>query len=599
MPQPDVGPRSAARNAAWIQEAFKADRAAMLKQMEHQHAALLKRINEWCDVQAKAEAERARRFVEPLEENFSGEGSVEEEKARLRAVAHQLQKEREELQAWKTSALVNVSKKETAVANVASAALAMESGSMARVRWQLATSRIIDLLQTSSRKESLAAKMKKNMNQSMLASLAAGRASEKEEARQSKFLEEDEEVKTPKEILLWGIPWLKKIVTGYYFELFFVFLIIVNCGTMIAQIELIGGKLAYEVGLQTTPVDTADEFFFWAELCFGLAFTFEIIVKFIAFGILGFWKLAWNWMDLFVVLTWIIDVLGAAVEINPMMFRVLRMAKLGRIVRVLKVIQQFDSLHLLLGSIRASFDILAWSALVLLIMMTVCALAMSQFVQGWIEATPSADADLRQEVWRLFGNVGRGLVSMFELTLANYAGITRSMMENVSPWFAVGILAYKLVVGFAVLKVITGIFIQQTMRVANEDDELLVLQKKRLVESHAKGVGTLFKELDADGSGALDKDEFTRALSDPRFRVWLSALDLQSSDAENLFNLLDDGDGSISYQEFLSGAKRLKGGAQSIDLVTLMRECGNMHTDIRQLSFTVEKMAERMKLMKH
>ena len=26
------------------------------------------------------------------------------------------------------------------------------------------------------------------------------------------------------------------------------------------------------------------------------------------------------------------------------------------------------------------------------------------------------------------------------------------------------------------------------MRVANEDDELLVLQKKRLVESHAKGV---------------------------------------------------------------------------------------------------------------
>lgn len=66
----------------------------------------------------------------------------------------------------------------TKVANVASAALAMESGSMARVRWQLATSRIIDLLQTSSRKESLAARMKKNMNHSMLASLAAGRASD-------------------------------------------------------------------------------------------------------------------------------------------------------------------------------------------------------------------------------------------------------------------------------------------------------------------------------------------------------------------------------------------------------------------------------------
>lgn len=43
-------------------------------------------------------------------------------------------------------------------------------------------------------------------------------------------------------------------------------------------------------------------------------------------------------------------------------------------------------------------------------------------------------------------------------------------------------------------QVITGIFIQQTMRVANEDDELLVLQKKRLVESHAKGVPWLHSQ---------------------------------------------------------------------------------------------------------
>ncbi|CAJ1339824.1 unnamed protein product, partial [Effrenium voratum] len=161
-----------------------------------------------------------------------------------------------------------------------------------------------------------------------------------------------------------------------------------------------------------------------------------------------------------------------------------------------------------------------------------------------------------------------------------------------------GILVYKLVVGFAVLKVITGIFIQQTMRVANEDDELLVLQKKRLVESHSKGVGALFHELDTDGSGALDREEFKRALQDPRFRLWLAALDLQSSDAENLFTLLDDGDGSISYQEFIGGARRLKGTAQSIDLVTLMRECGTMHNDIQAVRQAVDKMADKLKLIR-
>ena len=58
------------------------------------------------------------------------------------------------------------------VANIASAAMAIEHGNIARARWHMATSRIIDLLQ-GGRKQSLVEKMKKNMNNSMLASLAA------------------------------------------------------------------------------------------------------------------------------------------------------------------------------------------------------------------------------------------------------------------------------------------------------------------------------------------------------------------------------------------------------------------------------------------
>ncbi|CAE7213099.1 unnamed protein product [Symbiodinium sp. CCMP2592] len=109
----------------------------------------------------------------------------------------------------------------------------------------------------------------------------------------------------------------------------------------------------------------------------------------------------------------------------------------------------------------------------------------------------------------------------------------------------------------------------------------------------------LFRELDSDGSGALDEGEFKEALKDPRFKIWMAALDLQSSDAENLFKLLDDGDGQISYQEFLAGAKRLKGTAQSIDLVTLMRSSGQMQVDIQELRSTVDKMAEKLTLIRH
>ncbi|CAE7340371.1 scn4ab [Symbiodinium pilosum] len=510
-------------------------------------------------------------------------------------MAESLEKEKAELDRWKSSALVEISDHKNAVANAAAAALALEGPqSMAKIRWKLATARIVNLLGKKD-KMSLVEKMKKNMKNSMLATVPD--FSHVPTERQKSTVEMVES-RSMQEMLLRGIPWLRRVVTGYPFELFFVSLILLNCISMMVQIELFGLALATTLGIQTGTTSEYGEVFFLIELGFGFVFSAEILIKFFAFGLLDFWKFGWNLLDLFIVLTWAVDAGGLAVEINPMVFRMLRIAKLGRIVRVLKVIQRFDSLHLLLGSIRASFDILAWSALVLLILMTVCALALSQFLQGWIEASTAADSAVRQEVWTLFGTVGRAIVSMFELTLANYSGITRSLMENVSAWFAVAILIYKLVVGFAVLKVITGIFIQQTMRVANEDDELLLLQKKRLVDSHAKGVGMLFRELDEDGSGALDEQEFKRALKDPRFKIWMAALDLQSSDAENLFKLLDDGDGQISYQEFLAGAKRLKGSAQSIDLVTLMRSCGQMQVDIQEMRVVVDRLADKMTLMK-
>ena len=60
---------------------------------------------------------------------------------------------------------------------------------------------------------------------------------------------------------------------------------------------------AEDIGVISTPIDTLDDFFWTAEFVFGICFAVEISFKFAAFGIVGFWKYAWNWMDLFVA-TW-------------------------------------------------------------------------------------------------------------------------------------------------------------------------------------------------------------------------------------------------------------------------------------------------------
>merc|ERR1719499_3087492 len=55
--------------------------------------------------------------------------------------------------------------------------------------------------------------------------------------------------------------------------------------------------------------------------------------------------------------------------------------------------------------------------------------------------------------------------------------------------------------------------------------------------------------------------------------AYLSAIGIDPSEAQGLFKLLDDdGSGSVSIEEFITGFLRLKGGAKAVDMVMLLYE---------------------------
>ena len=151
-------------------------------------------------------------------------------------------------------------------------------------------------------------------------------------------------------MLLRGVPCLRRVVTSYVFELIFVSLILLNCISMMVQIEFFGLFLATSMGIKTGMDTDYNDVFYNIELVFGLVFSAEILVKFVGFleiwlelagpvyckfpssvttvseRTLGIHVCLWMVHELgavqkhMQVLTWAIDAGGLAVEINPMVF---------------------------------------------------------------------------------------------------------------------------------------------------------------------------------------------------------------------------------------------------------------------------------------
>merc|ERR1712107_162449 len=129
------------------------------------------------------------------------------------------------------------------------------------------------------------------------------------------------------------------------------------------------------------------------------------------------------------------------------------------------------------------------------------------------------------------------------------------MGENVSEWFALYCLFYKLTVGFAALRVISSVVIHETFKVANNPgDEISVLQEERRIQKHRTNMMTLMRCVDHNGDGLLDRAEFRTMLKQSsKLKTWLSAQGFECGDSDVLFDLCDGGDGEIDYEKLSNG----------------------------------------------
>lgn len=377
---------------------------------------------------------------------------------------------------------------------------------------------------------------------------------------------------------------MKSIFLSTNFEFVIAMLLIVNLLLMAAQLQYHGFVNGHAIGYPryaTNPETAwpyAADIFFGADVLFAFLFTVEMFWRLLKIRA-AFFKHCLNWVDFLELCSSWLELFAQALPISPTFLRLLRLGKLLRALRVVRMSQVLESLQLLLKCIYASLRILFWSLVLLMIIQCSAGMTISYMLSDFM-VTDDGNAEARFQVFRYYGTFSKTLLTMCEVLFANWAPACRVLIDNVSEWWALGFIVYRCFVGFAVLNVVSAVFIQTTMKVAHEDEEVIAFEKTKAQEIYRRRVNNMFREADTSGDGFIDFQEFKRMLEHPQLQVWLHQLEIQTDDLLGLFCMLDDGDGEISLEEFETGIMKIKGIARSFDLNKLQRQVRKMNAKL-------------------
>merc|ERR1712107_44179 len=261
---------------------------------------------------------------------------------------------------------------------------------------------------------------------------------------------------------------------------------------------------------------------------------------------------------------------------NPAVLRLVRLIRLTRLRHVLRSMAIFDSCILICRSLRASIGALFWSTCFILVIILLAAFLLNALlVQHFRGYAQSVAADVHLELFLKFGTITRTMVTMFEMTLGNWGPPTWLLFNNVGEGWALFMIPYKLVAGFAAINVINAVFLRTTMKQAENIDDKTIQQAKNDAERYCKRVGELFDHIDRSGDGKLSREEFKGICQSKSLRAWMKLLNVSVHDIDALWVALDDGNGFIDRDRFLNGFSKLDGPASTVDamkIIAMLRE---------------------------
>eukprot|EP00913_Durusdinium_trenchii_P006827 g6418.t1 len=191
----------------------------------------------------------------------------------------------------------------------------------------------------------------------------------------------------------------------------------VNVFFMALEAQVAGLETGFIMSYHSYYVSLAD----W-ELCFLIAdvfftalFAIDVLIRICVLR--GLFFMLWmNYIDVAVSITSVFEMMVTNVmtlPLNPVLFRLLRIGKLFRAIRMVHMTNMLASLHLLVKCLIASCNMLFWSFCLLTFLQCVAGLIIGTLCRGYL-SDPTIEPSKREEVYMYYGTFTRTILTMFE-----------------------------------------------------------------------------------------------------------------------------------------------------------------------------------------
>jgi len=390
---------------------------------------------------------------------------------------------------------------------------------------------------------------------------------------------------------------LARLVNSAYFDYCTGLLILLNAASIGVQADYMARNVTSEVPAT----------FRGLELSFCAAFTVELLLRIYVYKKHFFSNPDWVWniFDCLLVLLQLVEEFmsffalhqttsSGKVATDLSIMRILRILRLIRIIRLVRILRLIGELRTIVASIAGSLRSLCWTVLLLMMLMYLVGVYLTQLTSDHRVSLEDPDAPAQQDgTYRFFGSLGSAMLALYQVITGglNWHLLADPLMNEISPWLVILLGLYIAFSLFALMNVVTGVFVESALATAKNDRDRFLLEFVR----------KLFMEVDKDASGSITWEEFSSCLASKEMQLYFEAFDLDIQEAKSLFILLDlDESGEVEFEEFVNGCFRLRGPAKALDLAMLVtnlnRWCHEVLDFAKDVDSKLRLVMEAMKL---